>query len=79
MDDKLHQEQNAAIANLTKALDRCAKAGLMGGVYDRNFCVWPVGTYHPLEMKEFDFFEAVAHLGGDSIVTEMMLDGGAGV
>jgi len=70
------RKQENAAASLKKALDRCHKAGLTGGVFDTAFCLWPY---------EFDphsggmaFFEVVSK-NGKIVDTNMLLDGGAGV
>ena len=36
----MNKQQMKAIKSLEKALDRCDKVGLKGGVFDSNFCVW---------------------------------------
>jgi hypothetical protein len=74
----MNKRQAAAAESLRKALNRCAKAGLQGGVFDGSFCVWP----EKLEPSPFEmgaqFFDHVAEYGGNLWPVEMHLDGGAG-
>ena len=72
------KEQCSALANLTKALDRCHHAGLMGGVYEYQFRVWPIGVKPDPRDTSTKFFEVVEEVGG-STSSEMTMDGGAGV
>lgn len=73
----MNKEQTAAVRSLVAALDKCAKAGLQGGVFDTSFCVWPEGAEpHPNDAPEF--FSGVENIGGKVLDTHMYLDGGAG-
>jgi hypothetical protein len=70
----MNKEQFQASMQLTKALNRCHAVGLVGGVYEGKFCIWPK------EEKPHEapwFFAAIDELG-DMIETPMKLDGGAG-
>jgi len=42
MTQTMNEEQRKAIAALKRGLTMCQNAGLMGGVFDSQFCVWPV-------------------------------------
>lgn len=76
MDD----EQKKAVGSLRRALNKCAKAGLSGGIFDTKFCVWPSKLDPGMARSKgdyFDFFEAVDDIG-QQISCDMHLDGGAG-
>ncbi len=77
----MNTKQLAAAKRLGKSLDACHKAGLMGGVYDGAFYVWPSDAKpDPRDSPHFGFFVALREeSGGDMIETIMSLDGGAGV
>lgn len=71
-------KQTAAIRRLEKTLAHCHKNGLMGGVFDGAFCVWPLGTEpHPQDSE--NFFRAVEKCGVILSADLMCLDGGSGV
>lgn len=71
-------EQKKAVTQLKRALNKCGSVGLKGGVYDSNFCLWPVGE-SPEEPSR-TFFENVEDVGGVCWLPEKIyLDGGAGV
>lgn len=72
------RRQKAALANLTKTLDRCHAAGLTGGVYEYQFRVWPIGAKPDPRDSGWRFFEMVEEIGG-STLSKMTMDGGAGV
>ena len=76
----MNNEQIKAAKSLQTALNKCAKSGLSGGVYDGTFCIWPTGEDPEAganSKKYIDFFDAVDHLGMQ-LSTNMYLDGGAG-
>ena len=76
----MNHDQDKAIKSLTRALNKCAKYGLSGGVYDGSFCVWPSELDPERERNSgryFDWFEAVDDRG-KVISCNMHLDGGAG-
>ncbi len=67
-----------AVMGLRLALQACHAAGLKGGVYDGNFCVWPVEGNDPRDTDHF--FEAIEEVGGAILYSiSMDLDGGASV
>ena len=69
----LTDEQNRAAAQLLEALNKCHVAGLRGGVYDEQFCLWPIDRKLG---HDFDFFINVDE-HGQVLCTQMQLDGGA--
>ncbi len=72
------KKQLACAESLRKALDRCHKAGLRGGVYEYSLRVWPSKGIQPHDAKpESRFFEVVEEVGF-SISSKMLLDGGSG-
>jgi hypothetical protein len=73
--------QMAAARRLEQALYACKKAGLMGGVYDGTFCLWPEDAPHPADAEGGRFFQAVDQYGValNCVSSCMRLDGGAGV
>lgn len=76
----MNEKQKRAAESLRKALIRCGKAGLSGGVYDGTFCIWPASRteeQHPAESKGC-FFAAVEEDGELLRQYDMILDGGAG-
>lgn len=79
------QKQHRATGSLKKALNRCAAAGLRGGVYDASFCIWPIDGPDPRENNFSEvraggqFFNLVSEHGVILDGVKMMLDGGAGV
>jgi len=78
----MNVEQQKAAQRLKMALDKCNAAGLQGGVYSGNMCVWPVDARSPHHYADDnhdprDFFDGV-ELSGKIISTKMHLDGGAG-
>ncbi len=69
-------EQIKASKQLNAALNKCAKVGLSGGVYDGTFCIWP--SEHELRSADgINFFQLVDEYG-EMLFTPMALDGGAG-
>lgn len=78
----MNEEQAKAAKSLQRVLNKCAKLGLTGGVFDGSFCVWPIIGECPHRVSESqanDFFGAVAdECEGKQLVTNMELDGGAG-
>ncbi len=66
----MQADQIKAAAQLTRALNRCHMAGLLGGVFSGRFCVW---DWEANPHKDVDFFENVL-----IVQTRMNLDGGAG-
>ena len=72
-------EQVAAMRQLKRALNRCADAGLRGGVYDGSFCLWPTEAGNPLDYGG-DFFAALEDQCGGCMVVgcRLDMDGGAG-
>lgn len=77
----INKQQTRAAYAVAKALRRCAKVGLMGGVYDGNFCLWPTKIDHPADSGH-RFFDVIREHGiildsNDTGMTD--LDGGAGV
>jgi len=73
----MNKKQLACAKAMEKLLARCDKAGLQGGVYAGNFCLWPVKAKHPAEGDDSMFFANVEEVGV-IISTNMTLDGGAG-
>ncbi len=82
------QKQLRATEALKRALNRCAAAGLRGGVYGGGFCVWPVAGVDPREEEDASFierggprrfFELIREHGAVLDDVKMDLDGGAGV
>ena len=73
----MNNEQIKATESLQRALDKCHKTGLKGGVFDTSFCVWPSVHEPRNNVDGDDFFESVERYG-KTINTEMFLDGGAG-
>ena len=71
----MNSQQQKAIAALKRGLTMCHNAGLMGGVFESNFCVWPNGK-NPHEGDRF--FDNIEEFGA-FVDTDMNLDGGAGV
>lgn len=45
----MNAQQNKVAKRLKKALDECHEAGLMGGIFDCKFCVWPIDAPDPRE------------------------------
>lgn len=74
---KFTKKHKALAVRIEKALAACHKAGLMGGVYDGMFCLWPEKGPHPADYDR-DFFKKVDELGM-IVHTRMVIDGGAGV
>lgn len=74
----MNPEQARAAAALYLALKKCRAAGLSGGVYSSNFCVWPTGG--DPHAGHADFFANVDTLGGMVLSGShcMHLDSGAG-
>lgn len=70
------EEQEKAITQLKYALNRCAKVGLKGGVFDGSFCIYPndTGYHHPGGDGFFEWVESI----GEILQCKMDLDGGAG-
>jgi hypothetical protein len=69
-------EQERAATQLLRALNKCHAVGLAGGVFDRNFCIWPHES--AIDLVDGHFFEDVEEYGR-VLHTYMSLDGGAGV
>jgi len=76
----MNEEQKKAVASLRRALNKCAKAKLSGGVFDTSFCIWP-SEFDPEKLRNdgvyHDFFSAVDNVG-EVLSCDMYLDGGAG-
>lgn len=72
---KLNREQYKVANRLQHALDDMKKVGLVGGVYEGLFCIWPRG-FDPHQST--NFFEAVEERG-EILYTASSIDGGAGV
>ena len=70
------KEQERAAEKLRKALIEVGRLGLAGGVYDGNFCLFPLGQ-HP--EHDIDFFEGVEKVGIILYTPGVNLDGGAGI
>ena len=68
-------EQIKAANSLQRALNKCGKTGLSGGVFGGHFCLWPSGS---MPMHTADFFESVEERGVILHTPEVILDGGAG-
>lgn len=69
--------QMQAIKRIEKELKRAGELGLMGGVFDRAFCLWEIGND---PHGRFDFFDGLDDIGGVILdVGTLSLDGGAGV
>ncbi len=75
----LNEKQKRAVKSLIRALNNADAAGLVGGVYDSSFCVWPVGAID-LDSAGNNFFRLVSEhghcIGCDEV--SMRLDGGSG-
>lgn len=73
--------QKSAVRKLESALNACSDAGLKGGVFDNNFCVWPIDANPNPYDSGWDFFNVIEKTGcilsGERV--RMSLDGGAGV
>jgi len=52
----------------------CHNAGLMGGVFDNSFCIWPIGN----DPHAGGRFSDNVYEFGEVINSDMNLDGGAG-
>lgn len=73
----MNPEQIKAAKRLRSALVGIGKAGLAGGVYDGNFCVYPANQR---PSHDIDFFYNVEKKVGEILWTPGVdLDGGAGV
>lgn len=68
-------EQVKAANALKRALNKCGKAGLSGGVFSGHFCLWPAGS---MPMHTAEFGEFVEDRGVILDTPEIYLDGGAG-
>ena len=74
----MNVRQLKAVESLRKALDRCHRAGLTGGVYDMRFYVWPVEcSSRVIDGPSRQFFDR-ANEFGLRLNSDMSLDGGAG-
>lgn len=73
----MNKKQEAAALRLQKALDNCHKQGLRGGVYEYRMRVWPIDAPDPHEAGT-NFFEVINE-HGQCIMSQMTLDGGAGI
>jgi len=72
----MNLKQKKAANRLQAALVAAGKAGLMGGVFNGSFCLWPENKH--LEHDPI-FFERVEEVGIILYTPEVDLDGGAGV
>lgn len=72
------RKQMRAVKRLTAALDACHAAGLMGGVYEYSFRVWPIDSKPDPRDTGRHFFERIEEVGATAY-SNMILDGGAGV
>jgi hypothetical protein len=70
-------QQDSAVQQLQRALNRAHAAGLRGGVYESKFRVWPTVGPCPMEVPAHQFFDVI-HREGATIFSPMLLDGGAG-
>ena len=70
----LNEKQRKAANNLRLALNRAGKAGLIGGVFSGNFCIWRACDY----LGGDDFFETIEDIGEILHTPHIELDGGAG-
>jgi len=66
-------KQNVAATQLLKALNKCHKVGLAGGVFESTFYIWPKDV-DPHKGNFFEFIESC----GMSLRSPMSLDGGSG-
>ncbi len=71
----MNPQQRKAAEGLQLALARCHRAGLSGGIYEQQFCVWP--SEDDIRATGTGFFEK-ADAVGLVLKTRMDLDGGAG-
>jgi hypothetical protein len=68
-------EQELAGTQLLRALNKCHRVGLAGGVYDRCFAIWPHES--SIDLVDGHFFEDVDEYGR-VLPTHMSLDGSQG-
>jgi hypothetical protein len=75
----MNTKQRKAAESMRKALDRCHKAGLAGGVYEYAMYVWPIEVTDELidGGPSREFFDR-AEILGLRLDSEMNLDGGSG-
>ncbi|KKK91787.1 hypothetical protein LCGC14_2709420 [marine sediment metagenome] len=72
----MKEAQLKAAKSVERALNKAGRAGLTGGVFASNFCLWP-GDSETIP-PEMDFFEKVAEIGMNLSTPDIHLDGGAG-
>lgn len=77
----MNKQQLRVAKDLQDSLDACFPAGLMGGVFESSFYVWPQDA-DPSPQDEWPtgerFEERVELAGGMELPNRMWLDGGAG-
>ena len=83
MEQNMNKKQIVAAKSLERALKKCGLVGLVGGVFDGSFCVWPSDCISPHRVEESgenDFFGAVEKESCGIVLHhgDMYLDSGAG-
>ena len=75
----MNQKQRKAAESLRRALDKCHREGLAGGVYEYRMRVWPIEATEEIINggPSRDFFNRANRLGV-RIDSRMNLDGGSG-
>ena len=74
----LNEEQLKAAKSLERALNKCGKVGLSGGVYDSSFILFDENESRE-EVVESLFLNGEDERGVSLLTPEISLDGGAGV
>lgn len=72
----MNKKQTAAFVNLCKALERCGREGLQGGIFDVYVCMWPTKSDRP--SIEGNVYRQLSLVGGQaSRPAGVMLEGAA--